>query len=408
MFGLAFEDEMKIPLVDLNAQYASIRNEIDAAIRRVMASSSFILGAEVTLFEKAFAAYCGVKHAIGTSSGTTALYTALAASGIGPGDEVITTPMTFIATASEIRRVGARPVFVDIEPESLTLDVEKLDEKIVTEYDVDHDAGYPINRVTHRRLRAVLPVHLYGQMADMARLQNLTDRYRLLLIEDAAQAHGAEYRTPDGIWKRAGSFGVLACFSFYPSKNLGAYGDAGAVVTNDDGLADYMRRYVHHGRSAKYRHQFEGGNYRLDALQAAILRVKLGHLDQWTAARRRIARLYDQLLGDIPEITIPKVIEGRRHAYHLYVIRTPRRDELLAKLQERGIQVGIHYPLPLHLQPAYEGLNYREGDFPVAEACARQALSLPIYPEMTDEQVEYVVDTIKDALSSPREHDATL
>lgn len=393
---------MKIPLVDLKAQYASIKEEIDAAIQRVMASSSFILGPEVTLFEKAFAEYCGVKHAIGTSSGTTALYAALTALGIGPGDEVITTPMTFIATASEIRRVGAMPVFVDIEPESLTLDVEKLDEKIASQYDIGDGAGYPINRVTHRRLRAILPVHLYGQMADMTRIEELTNRYGLLLLEDAAQAHGAEYRTPDGTWKRAGSFGALACFSFYPGKNLGAYGDAGAVVTDDDELAEYIRRYVHHGRSAKYRHDVEGGNYRLDALQAAVLRVKLGHLDQWTRARRRIARLYDELLGDIPEITIPRVTEGRRHVYHLYVIRTPRRDELLVALQERGIQAGIHYPVPLHLQPAYAWLNYGEGDFPVAETCARQVLSLPIYPEMTDEQVEYVAQCVKNALSSMR------
>ncbi|MBI3950307.1 MAG: DegT/DnrJ/EryC1/StrS family aminotransferase [Acidobacteria bacterium] len=386
---------MKIPLVDLKTQYLTIKDEIDSAIQRVIDSTSFILGEEVATFENEFAAYCGVKYALGTSSGTTAIHTALTALGIGPGDEVLTTPMTFMATTAEITHAGARPVFVDIEPRSFTLDVEKTRERTEAEYYFDDQVGYLVNRLTQRRLKAIMPVHLYGQMADMNPLLELADEYQLTLIEDAAQAHGAEYRSKERQWKRAGSFGLVACFSFYPGKNLGAYGDAGAVVTNDAERAHYMRLFIDQGRKDKYTHLFEGRNYRLDTIQAAILRVKLQYLDQWNEARRRIARAYDELLQDLADIKVPEVMDYGRHVYHLYVIRTPRRDELFRKLSENGIGAGIHYPAPLHLQPAYRYLNYKPGDFPVAEACAREVLSLPVYSELTDEQIEFIVNTIK-------------
>jgi len=386
---------MNIPLVDLKAQYLTIKDEINSAIQRVLDSTSFILGEEVMAFETEFAAYCGVKYAVGTSSGTTAIHTALAALGIGPDDEVMTTPLTFIATTAEITHAGARPIFVDINPRSFTLDVAKAREKIETEYYFDDRIGCLINRVTQRRLKAIMPVPLFGQMADMTPLLKLAEEYPLTLIEDAAQAHGAEYCLSNGQWKQAGSFGVVACFSFYPAKNLGAYGDAGAVVTNDPELAHYMRLFIDQARKDRYTHLFEGRNYRLDALQAAILRVKLRYLDQWNEARRRIARSYDEWLRDVPGITTPTVMPYGRHVYHLYVIRTPRRDELFRHLNENGIGAAIHYPLPLHLQPAYQYLNYKPGDFPVAEACAREVLSLPVYPELTDEQVEFIVNTIK-------------
>jgi dTDP-4-amino-4,6-dideoxygalactose transaminase len=387
---------MKIPLVDLKAQYLTIKDEIDGAIRRVIESSTFILGEEVTAFEHEFAAYCGVEYAVGTSSGTTAVHTALTALGIGPGDEVMTTPMTFIATTAEITHTGAVPVFVDIEPESFTLDVERAREKIEADYYFDDQGGVLTHRLTQRRLKAIMPVHLYGQMADVDPCLRLASQYNLKLIEDAAQAVGAEYHGADGQYTRAGSLGQAACFSFYPAKNLGAYGDAGAAVTSDPELARSMRLFIDQGRIDKYTHLFEGRNYRLDTLQAAILRAKLPHLNQWNESRRRIARLYDEMLRDVAEIRTPNVMEYGKPVYHLYVIRTARRDELFRTLNQTGVGVGVHYPLPLHLQPAYRYLNYKPGDFPVAEACAREVLSLPIYPELTDEQVEFIVETIKE------------
>jgi dTDP-4-amino-4,6-dideoxygalactose transaminase len=390
---------MQIPLVDLKAQYATIKKEIDAAIQQVVDSTAFIMGEDVAEFQKEFAAYCGAQHCVGASSGTTALHTALVALGIGANDEVITTPMTFIATTAEITHTGAIPVFVDINPRSFILDVDKVQEKIETQYYFDSQIGSLVNRATYRRLRAIIPVHLYGQMADMNPLCDLAEKYNLKLIEDAAQAHGAEYLDPDGRWRKAGSIGLVSCFSFYPSKNLGAYGDGGVVVTNDPSLADYMSMLVNQGRQEKYTHLFEGRNYRLDTLQAAILRVKLKYLDRWNEARRRVAALYDALLKEVEEIVTPQVMPHNRHVYHLYVIRTPRRDELVRKLNEQGIGAAIHYPLPLHLQPAYRYLNHQPGDFPVAEACAREVLSLPMYPELTEEQITHVVNTIIDSLT---------
>lgn len=407
---------MLIPLTDLIAQYHTLRSEIDAAIERVVRSGCFILGEEVAAFEREFAAYCGTAHAVGTSSGQAALHLALVVLGIGPGDEVITTPFTFFATAAAIRQTGARPVFVDIDRRSFALDGERLREIIERDYYFNELVGGLVHRVTHRRLRALLPVHLYGQIGEMKPLLDLTARYNLRLIEDAAQAHGAEVMIPSsddgsplsasspqareaGRWCRAGSLGHAACFSFYPSKNLGAYGDAGAVVTSDEALAERMRRLVNQGRTDKYIHGEEGFNYRLDALQAAILRVKLRHLDQWNAARRRIAAWYRAGLADLPDLILPEERPSSRPVYHLYVIRCERRDELLRKLADRGIGAAVHYPVPLHLQPAFRVLGYREGDFPVAEECARTVLSLPMYPELSEHAVEQIVSVIRSALT---------
>lgn len=394
---------MQVPLVDLAAQYRTIRSEIDAAIGRVVDSACFILGEEVEAFEREWAEYCGVAEAVGTSSGQAALHLALVALGIGPGDEVITTPFTFFATAAAIRQAGARPVFADIERRTFALDGERLGELIEREYSYNELVGGLVHRVRQGRLRAILPVHLYGQIGEMQPILDLAARYKLRVIEDAAQAHGADTRLVSSTGphnrQRAGSLGHAACFSFYPSKNLGAYGDAGAVVTDDQPLAQRIRRLVNQGRTDKYLHSEEGFNYRLDALQAAILRVKLRHLERWNDARRRIATIYRAGLADVPGLILPEERPSSRHVYHLFVIRTERRDELLGKLVAQGIGAAVHYPVPLHLQPAFRALGYRVGDFPVAEECARTVLSLPIYPELPPERVEQIITVIRSVLS---------
>lgn len=364
-----------IPLVDLKAQYQALKPDIDAAIARVIGNTSFILGPEVRAFEDAFAAYCRVQHAVGVSSGTAAIELVLRSLGVGPGDEVITTPFTFIATAEAISLTGATPVFADIDPHT---------------YNLDPDAAEP---AITPRTRAILPVHLYGQPAAMDRLASMARHHGLALIEDAAQAHGAELNG-----RRAGSLGHAACFSFYPGKNLGGYGDGGAVVTDDPGLAAKVRKLRDHGRSSKYVHDELGFGHRLDALQAAILAAKLPHLDAANQARRRLARRYDELLADT-DLVLPVEAPGAHSVYHLYVVRTPRRDELVAALHDEGIEAGVHYPLPLHLQPAYQFLGYTRGTFPVAEAAAEQVLSLPLFPEMTAEQQDRVVQGIKQAIA---------
>jgi len=360
-----------IPLVDLKAQYARIKPEMDAAIQRVLNHCGFIMGAEVQAFEVAFATYCGTEHAAGVASGTAALHLSLLACGVGPGDEVITTPFTFFATGEAISQTGARPVFVDIDPITYNIDPERIEAAITP------------------RTKVIMPVHLYGQPAEMDPILDIARRHNLWVIEDAAQAHGAEYRG-----RRAGSMGDLACFSFYPSKNLGCYGDGGMVVGNDPELMDRVRRLRDHGRISKYEHGELGWGYRLDALQAAILGVKLPHLDDWNDARRAHAARYNDLLADT-EVVTPTEPEHVKHIYHCYVIRTPRRDELVEHLKSQGIGVVIHYPLPLHLQPAYKGLGHQPGDFPISEACAREVLSLPMYPELTPGQQERVAEAVK-------------
>jgi len=363
---------MSIPLVDLKAQYHSIKAEIDAATARIFENSSFILGAEVEAFERDFAHYCGVKHAIGVSSGTDALQLALLGYGIGEGDEVITTSFTFIATAAAISHVGAKPVLVDIDPRTYNIDPAKIEAAITP------------------RTKAILPVHLYGQPAQMTPILEIAGRYGLRVIEDACQAHGATY-----FGRKTGGLGDVACFSFYPSKNLGGAGDGGMLTTNDDAFAEWARKVRDHGRTGKYVHGLIGFTYRLDALQAAILRIKLAHLDAWNEARRRHAATYNELLASTG-VVLPQEAEGCRSVYHVYVIRTPQRDELLAHLQRRGIGASVHYTLPIHLQPAYAALGLPKGAFPVAEACAESVISLPMYAELTRDQIEEVVEAIKE------------
>ncbi|PWK76881.1 DegT/DnrJ/EryC1/StrS family aminotransferase [Aminobacter sp. AP02] len=361
-----------IPLLDLKAQYAGIKAELDAAVLKVLASAQYVLGDEVVAFEREFAAYCDVKHAVAVNTGTSALHLALLTAGVGPGDEVITVPFTFVASVSAICYAGARPVFVDVEPVTLTMDPGKLEAAITS------------------RTKAILPVHLYGQMADMDAITAIADRHGIAVIEDACQAHGAEF---DG--RRAGSIGVSGCFSFYPGKNLGACGEGGMFVTNDDAMAKTARMLRDWGQEKRYHHVLKGFNHRMDGIQGAILRVKLRHLEDWTNARRANARHYSQLLAGSRQVRAPVEVAGRRHVYHVYAVRSHDRDGLERSLQEVGIQTGLHYPVPVHLQQAHEDLGYRKGDFPVSETAAREVLSLPMFPELTPAQIEQVVAAVE-------------
>jgi dTDP-4-amino-4,6-dideoxygalactose transaminase len=362
---------MMIPFVDLKAQYHSITGEIGEAVTRVLESSKFVLGPEVDAFEQSFAAYCHASHAIGVNSGTSALHLALQAAGIGPGDEVITVPFTFVATAAAIRYTGAKPVFVDIEPCTFTMDVDQIEAAITS------------------RTKAILPVHLYGQSADMDAIMAIARNHGLLVIEDAAQAHGAEYKA-----RRVGSLGDMACFSFYPGKNLGAYGEGGMVVTDNPHYAHLIRMLRDWGAERKYEHVLQGYNYRLEAMQGAILQVKLRHLEKWTEARRAHAARYTELLAETC-IQTPHVAPYARHVYHIFAIRTPYRDALQQALDAEGIQTGIHYPTPVHLLAAHKDLGYEKGDFPCSEEMANQVLSLPMYPELTDDQIMSVCEVIR-------------
>ena len=361
-----------VPFVDLAAQYAAIEAEVDAASRRVLRKTDYILGREVELFEEEFAAYCESQHAVGLDSGTSALELALRAYEIGPGDEVITVANTFIATALAISYTGATPVLIDADPETANVDVGRIERAITS------------------RTRAIIPVHLYGQPADMDPIVELARRRGLVVIEDACQAHGARYKG-----RRVGSLGDAAAFSFYPAKNLGAYGDGGMVTTNDERVADALRMLRNYGQREKYQHLLRGFNRRLDTLQAAVLRVKLRHLDDWNAARRRHAKLYTRLLAG-SAVATPIVAEYASSVWHLYVVQTHDRAGLKAHLDGQGIATGIHYPIPVHLQPAYADLGHASGDFPVAERQAEQILSLPMYPELTPELVEHVAAAVHD------------
>jgi dTDP-4-amino-4,6-dideoxygalactose transaminase len=359
-----------IPLLDLRAEYRELKTEIDAAVGRVLESGQFILGKEVAGLEEEFAGYCDVEYAIGVSSGTSALHLALLAAGIGAGHEVITVPFTFYATAAAIGYVGAVPVYVDIDPGTFNIDVTRL-EAAITE-----------------RTRAILPVHLYGQPADMDPILEIAARHKLLVIEDVAQAHGAEYKG-----RRAGSIGDIGCFSFYPTKNLGAAGEGGMVTTNNSEYARTIGMLRNWGEEQRYYPVLKGYNYRLPAIQAAILRVKLPRLDQWIKARRGLAAEYDRLLEDA-KVVRPASLGNIRHVYCLYTIQVDERGRLQKELDESGIQTAVHYPVPIHLMPAYADARYNAGDFPVAEACARRVLSLPLYPQMTKYQVERVAGEI--------------
>ena len=367
-----------IPLMDMAAQYRSVAAPLEAAVLSTLRSGRYALGPEVEAFERAFAAYCGAKHAVAVNTGTSALHLALLAAGIAPGDEVITTPATFVATVAAIRYAGATPVFVDIDPERWTLDPSKLEAAVSP------------------RTRAIVPVHLHGRLADMAAIVAIARRHGLKVIEDAAQAHGA-FRGEVG----AGSFGDAGCFSFYPGKNLGACGEGGAVTTDDDAMAETMRRLRDWGQEGRYNHVLEGFNYRMDAVQGAALRVKLQRLQSWTDARRRIAARYHALL-DGSGIGLPAPSGPDDHSYHVFAVRTPARDRIRALMTTAGVETGLHYPRPVHLQPAYATLGYGRGDLPEAEALASETLSLPMFPELSDAQVQQVAESLLHALDVSR------
>lgn len=365
---------MTVKFLDLEAQYRSIKHEVDRAVLSVLESSSFVLGPEVRKFEEEFAAAHGAAEAVAVNSGTSALHLALLAAGVEQGDEVITVAMTFTATAAAIAYIGAKPVLVDVDPDSFTMDAALVEEKITP------------------KTKAILPVHLYGQPADLAPLLEIADRHGVPLIEDAAQAHIAEYGG-----RRVGAQGFVGAFSFYPGKNLGAYGEGGLALTNNPEAAERMRLLRDWGQRRKYDHEMLAYNYRMDAIQGAILRVKLRHLERWTEDRRRIAAAYQEQLGNL-ELRLATELPGRRHVYHIYSLFHPDRNRLRDHLAAKGIQTGMHYPVPLHLQRAYASLGHRDGDFPVSEQVAREQLSLPIYPEMTVEDVDAVCAGIREWL----------
>jgi len=360
-----------VPLLDLRAQYTTIREDVVSALLRVLDSTAFAGGPFVADFEKEFASYCGCEFAAGVSNGTSALWLSLLALGVGAGDEVITAPNTFIATAEAISFCGATPVFVDVDPDTYTMNPDLL-EAAITPW-----------------TKAIIPVHLYGQPADMDPILEIARRHGLYVVEDACQAHGALYKG-----RKAGTIGDAGCFSFYPGKNLGAYGEAGAVVTNDAKLAEKIRILRDHGQTEKYKHLMIGWNDRMDGFQGAILSIKLKHLDTWNNARREHAGLYNSLLEGVEGVVPPREASYARHIYHVYAIRVPRRDEMIAALREKDIWCGIHYPIPVHLQKAYASLGYGKGSFPVAERCAEECLSLPMFPELTTEQIESVATEI--------------
>lgn len=371
---------MNVPFLDLRRHHAPLRKELTAAFEAVVDASAFTSGPFVSRFEQDFAAYCGSKFCVGVGSGTDALWLALLALGIGPGDEVITVPMTFMATAEAITYAGAKPVFVDIDPSTYTLDPQALESAITP------------------RTRAIIPVHLYGQTADMEPILQIAQRHGLKVIEDACQAHGATYRG-----KRAGSLGDAGCFSFYPGKNLGAFGEAGAIVTDSEEMSRKVQMFRDHGQARKYHHDVVGWNARMDGIQGAVLGIKLKHLDEHNQARRRHAEQYRALLGDLPGVTLPFERSQSQHVYHLFVIRVSERDRVLKELENRGIHCGIHYPIPVHLQEAYRSLGLGRGSFPVSERSADEVLSLPMYPELTGEQIESVARELEACLAAQPE-----
>jgi dTDP-4-amino-4,6-dideoxygalactose transaminase len=366
----------KVPFVDLKTQYSAIKNEVLAAVADVFDSGQFVLGKQVAAFEEEFAAFCGVRYGVAVNSGTSALHLALLAAGVGPGDEVITVPCTFVATVAAIVYTGATPVFVDVNPVTYTMDPSRVEAAVTS------------------RTKAVLPVHLFGNPADMDPILAVARRHNLMVIEDAAQAHGAEYKG-----QRCGSIGDLGCFSFYPGKNLGAYGEGGLVTTNDPDFARSIRMLRDWGAEKKYEHVLKGFNYRMEGVQGAILRVKLRYLEQWTESRRAHAAAYNRALSSLP-LTLPAEPPGNRHVFHVYSVLTDQRRELMECLNSNGVQTGIHYPFPVHLLPAYSDLGHRAGDFPVSERIANQELSLPMYPELSDSQIEAVVGAVSEFLTT--------
>jgi len=368
---------MNIPFLDLKTQFREIEHEVFPMVKEAMENAAFIGGPQVSGFEAEFAAFCDSKYCVGVNSGTDALRFALMAAAIGRGDEVITVPHTFIATTEAISQVGAKPVFVDIRPDTYNMNV------------------YKIQRAIGPKTKAIIPVHIYGQSADMDSILEIASKKNLIVIEDACQAHGAVYKS-----KKAGSMGLAGCFSFYPGKNLGAYGEGGAVVTQSEAIANKIRMIRDHGQAKKYYHDMEGYNGRLDAIQAGVLRIKLRRLESWNESRRQNAKHYNELLSPIKGVSLPVEADGCRHVYHLYVILVDDRDGLQKYLTDKGIGTGLHYPVPLHLQKAYSYQGYKEGDFPVTESVAKRLLSLPMFPELTKAQIEYVADCIKQFMNS--------
>jgi dTDP-4-amino-4,6-dideoxygalactose transaminase len=366
-----------IPFVDLPAQFRALKPEIDAAVGRVLENAQYILGPAVTSFEEDFAKFCRTSEAIGVNSGTSALHLSLLAAGVGPGDEVITVPFTFVATVAAIEYAGAKPVLVDVEPEFLTMDPTRLETAITS------------------RTKAIIPVHLFGQPADMDPIMAIARKHGLVVIEDACQAHGSEYKG-----RRCGSIGQLGCFSFYPGKNLGAYGEGGAVVTDDPELAKKIRLLRAWGEETRYEHKYRGFNYRMDGVQGAILGVKLRYLEGWTEARRRNAAEYGRELAG-SAVRLPQERRDARHVYHLYVVRLQQRDVWRERLTQAGVQTGVHYPIPVHLQPAYRDLGYLAGDFPVCEHASLEVLSLPMFPELTRDQIAAVTLALSTSASVP-------
>ena len=373
--------KIKVPILDLSGQYQEIKNDIRVSLDATMRRSDFILGKEEVIFEKEFSGYCGSRFAVGVNSGTDALFLALLSLGIGPGDEVIVPVFTYIATALAVTYTGARPVFVDIDRDYYNIDTGKIRSAIT------------------KKTKTIIPVHLFGQAADMRQISALARKYHLKIVEDAAQAHGAKYKMADGKWKLVGGIGDIGCFSFYPTKNLGGCGDGGMVTTNDKKIYKKLLLLRDYGRRSRYEHVSIGYNSRLDTLQAAILRVKLRHLDIWNSMRRQNAAIYNRELADIEEIIRPRQADYARHVYHVYAIRVRQRDRVIKELAKNGIVALIHYPIPLHLQKVYKDLGYNRGDFPVAEKIAQEILSLPIYPHLKESQIKFIAKTLKRILS---------
>jgi dTDP-4-amino-4,6-dideoxygalactose transaminase len=401
---------MEIPFLDLKTPHRELEEELIAVFRESLRTASFVGGAQVQGFEEEFAQFCETKYCIAVNSGTDALRFALIAAGIGPGDEVVAVPNTFIATTEAISQTGATPVFVDIDERTYNMDSNQLEDYLKRRF--NNSTAAPQHGSTVKRLRAVLPVHLYGQPADMDSILEIADRYGLIVIEDACQAHGAEYFSQkENQWRKAGSMGIAGCFSFYPGKNLGACGEGGAVTTNNEEIAKKIRMLRDHGQAQKYYHEFEGYNGRLDAIQCGILRIKLKHLSDWNEKRRHNASLYTQQLNTAAlqhrstaalkaqpatrNIIIPFEPSWTKAVYHLYIIRTQKRDELQKYLSENGISTGLHYPIPLHLQNAYKRFDFMNGNYPVTEKVSNEILSLPMFPQLTAEQIEYVTSKIK-------------
>jgi dTDP-4-amino-4,6-dideoxygalactose transaminase len=391
-----------VPFLDLVTPHLQLESELVSVFRTALSKAGFIGGPALEEFEKNFAQYCNTHYCVGVASGTDALRFALTAAGVNAGDAVVTVPNTFIATTEAISQAGAYPEFVDVDHHTHNMDPEKLREFLETKCKIDSATGKPVTNDAKRPVTAIVPVHLFGQPADMDSLLELAERYHLMVIEDACQAHGAEYFAKrEGCWKKAGSMGRAAAFSFYPGKNLGACGEAGAVTTNDEQIARKIRMLRDHGQSRKYHHEMEGYNGRLDAIQAGILNAKLTHLDRWNQQRRERAGLYNSLLATLGKgLSFCAEAAGVKSVYHLYVVRVQNRDELIAKLTRDGVGTGIHYPIPLHLQRAYRHMGYEEGDFPVSERLAKEIVSLPMYPSLSAEQQYRVVDELREFLSA--------